>query len=50
MTVDGVPKELSIKRSWESNRWNPEAERASGTKEDARALNAYLDTLEAKGN
>lgn len=35
-------------RSCEPNRWNPAAERASGTKEDARALNAYLDTLQAK--
>lgn len=48
ITVDGIPKELSTKRSCESNRWNPAAERALGTKEDARALNAYLDTLQAK--
>ncbi len=48
ITVDGIPKELSTKRSCEPNRWNPAAERASGTKEDARALNAYLDTLQAK--
>lgn len=48
ITVDGIPKELSTKRSCDPNRWNPAAERASGTKEDARALNAYLDTLQAK--
>lgn len=48
ITVDGVPKELSTKRGCEPNRWNASAERASGTKEDARALNAYLDTLQAK--
>ncbi len=48
ITVDGVPKELSTKRDCEPNRWNASAERASGTKEDARALNAYLDTLQAK--
>ena len=48
ITVDGVPKELSTKRSCKPNRWNPVAERATGTKEDARALNAYLDTLQAK--
>lgn len=48
ITVDGIPKELSTKRSCEPNRWNPAAERVSGTKEDARALNAYLDTLQAK--
>lgn len=48
ITVDGIPKELSTKRSCDPNRWNPAAERVSGTKEDARALNAYLDTLQAK--
>jgi site-specific recombinase XerD len=48
ITVDGVAKELSTKRSCDPNRWNPSAERVSGTKEDAKALNAYLDTLQAK--
>jgi len=48
ITVDGIPKELSTKRLCKPNRWNPAAERAFGTKEDARALNAYLDTLQAK--
>lgn len=47
-TVDGTPKELSTKRSCDPNRWSPSAERASGTKEDAKSLNAYLDTLQAK--
>jgi hypothetical protein len=42
-TVDGIPKELSLKRTWEKNRWNNGAGRASGTKEDAKSLNAYLD-------
>jgi len=48
ITVDGISKELSTKRSCDPNRWNPSAERVSGTKEDAKALNAYLDTLQAK--
>ena len=48
ITVDGSTKELSTKRACEPNRWNPSAERVSGTKEDAKALNAYLDTLQAK--
>ena len=43
ITVDGLPKELSTKRSCEPSRWNLAAERAAGTKEDTRALNAYLD-------
>lgn len=48
ITVDGIPKELSTKRSCDPNRWNSKAERASGTKEEVRALNAFLDTLQLK--
>jgi hypothetical protein len=48
ITVNGTAKEISTKRSCDTNRWNPAAERISGTKEDAKALNAYLDTLKAK--
>ena len=48
ITVDGVPKELSVKRSCDPSRWNSAAGRASGTKEDARSLNAYLDTYQNK--
>ncbi|HEX7903943.1 MAG TPA: Arm DNA-binding domain-containing protein [Chitinophagaceae bacterium] len=36
ITVDGVPKEISIKRSWDAVRWNSDAGRASGTKEDSK--------------
>lgn len=48
ITVDGIPKELSTKRACDPSRWNPASERVSETKEDVRALNAYLDTLQAK--
>jgi site-specific recombinase XerD len=48
ITVDGIPKELSTKRVCEPGRWSQPAERASGTKEESKALNAYLDTLQAK--
>lgn len=48
ITVDGVPGELSIKRSWQKTRWNASAGRAAGTKEDAKALNVYIDTFKAK--
>ncbi len=48
ITVDGVPKELSVKRSCDSERWNPAAGRASGNKEAVKTLNNYLDTFEAK--
>jgi len=45
ITVEGISKELSTKRIWEPDRWNQSAGRATGSKEDARILNAYLDVL-----
>ncbi len=48
ITVDGIPKELSTKRIWYPDRWNQSAGRATGTKEDAKSLNAYLETIYAK--
>jgi hypothetical protein len=46
VTVDGIPKELSVKRSWSPSRWNAKANRALGNKEDAKELNHYLDVLQ----
>ena len=48
ITVDGVEKELSLKRNWEPSRWNAKANRASGSKEDSKKLNDYLNTMQAK--
>lgn len=48
ITVDGIPKEVSTKRMWPPARWNADAGRAIGTKEDAKTLNVYLDTMETK--
>jgi site-specific recombinase XerD len=48
ITVDGLPKEISTKRKWDPERWNPQAGRASGTREDVKTLNQYLDSLEQK--
>jgi len=48
ITVDGIAKELSLKRTWDATRWDQGAGRAKGTKEDALKLNAYLDLLRAK--
>jgi hypothetical protein len=42
--------EVSTKRKWDPLRWNAETCRASGTKEDARSLNAYLHTFETRLN
>jgi len=40
--------EISAQRKWDPARWNIDAGRALGTKEDARMLNTYLDTLQSK--
>lgn len=40
--------EISTQRKWDPARWNSDAGRALGTKEDARGLNAHLDTLQSK--
>lgn len=47
LTVDGVSKELSVKRTWKLSRWDQGIGRAKGTKEDALKLNAYLDVFRA---
>ena len=48
--VDGIPKETSTKRKWDITRWDQKAERAVGTKEDARTINFFLTTIETKVN
>ncbi|MFD2865484.1 site-specific integrase [Mucilaginibacter antarcticus] len=48
ITVNGHPKELSAKRKWDPSKWNSAAGRATGTKEESRELNYYLNTLEQK--
>lgn len=48
ITVAGEPKEISTGRECDPLRWNAKANRAKGTKEEIRNLNAYLDTLERK--
>jgi integrase len=45
ITVNSVRTEISINREFDPARWNTKAGRATGTKEDARALNAYLETM-----
>ena len=50
ITVDGVPKEASTKRKWDMTRWDQKSERAVGSKEDAKSLNFFLDSLTLKIN
>jgi len=46
--VNGIAKESSLQRTWDPDRWNSDSGRATGTKNDARALNAFLDILQGK--
>lgn len=50
ITVNGLPKETSTKRKWDATRWNQKTERATGTREDAKATNFFLETLVTKIN
>lgn len=50
MTVASQRAEISAKRSVLPSKWEGGAGKAKGTKEDARTLNTYLDTLRAKLN
>lgn len=50
VTVDGIRKEISTKRTCDPKRWDAKSERVIGTKEDARALNYFLDALVTKIN
>ncbi|MBW7674119.1 site-specific integrase [Chryseobacterium chendengshani] len=45
VTVDGISKEISTMMRWEVERWNQKSERASGSKEDAKSLNYFLDSI-----
>ncbi len=48
VTVDGISKELSIKRSCDPERWNSSSGRAMGTKESIKSLNTYLESYQSK--
>ncbi|MXN91747.1 tyrosine-type recombinase/integrase [Flavobacterium sp. Sd200] len=48
ITVDGIAKETSTKQKWDVRRWDQQAGRATGNKEDAKAINFYLDSVTNK--
>lgn len=48
ITVEGKRAEMSTGKTVDPDRWNGRAGRATGTKEDVRTLNAYLDSLRNK--
>jgi site-specific recombinase XerD len=47
ITVAGKRAEITTGRDCEPERWNSKAGRMSGSKEDAKSLNAYLDNLQS---
>jgi integrase len=48
VSVAGKRTEFTTQREWDPTKWNSSAGRANGTKEAARELNAFLDTLQTK--
>ncbi|CAM3777181.1 site-specific integrase [Flavobacterium gelidilacus] len=46
ITIDGVPKEISSKRSIHPIKWDNKLQKVSGTSFEVKSLNAYLKTLE----
>ncbi|QEC78919.1 Arm DNA-binding domain-containing protein [Mucilaginibacter ginsenosidivorax] len=48
ITVNGKRAEISAGRECDPTRWNARAGKGIGTKEDIRALNKYLESLQTK--
>ena len=48
LTVNGMRKEIGTKQECEPSRWNSHAQRAKGSTETIKTLNAYLDALERR--
>lgn len=48
ITINGKRAEFSTGRECNPERWNSSAGRSMGSKADAKALNSYLDTIQAK--
>jgi hypothetical protein len=48
ITVDGHPVEVSTKKQWWEKRWDQDKGRATGVREDCRAVNSFLEELEIK--
>lgn len=46
ITIDGVPKEISAKRSIHPDKWDNKLQKVSGNSIETKSLNAYLKTLE----
>lgn len=46
ITIDGIPKEISAKRSIDPDKWDGKAQKVIGNSEEVKSLNAYLKTLQ----
>jgi hypothetical protein len=46
ITVDGKRADTSAGRECDPTKWNSQAGRAIGTKEEIKSLNNYLDSLQ----
>ena len=46
ITIDGIPKEISSKRTIQPDRWDNKLQKVSGSSDEVKSLNAYLKTLE----
>ena len=46
ITIDGIPKEISSKRTIQPKRWDNKLQKVSGSSDEVKSLNAYLKTLE----
>ena len=47
ITVDGARAEVTTNRECEPEKWNSHSGRATGTKENIKSLNAFLDNLQS---
>ena len=48
ITVDGIPKELSVGRDCDPKKWSSKANRAKGDRQDILLLNRHLESLETR--
>lgn len=48
LTVDGISREISTKRTWPVSRWDQSVGRPKGSKEDSLKLAAYLDVFRSE--
>ncbi|MBC8988472.1 hypothetical protein H9X96_22210 [Pedobacter sp. N36a] len=47
ITVEGNRVEITTGQECKPDRWNPKTGRLTGTKEDIKRFNAYLDNIQA---